>query len=176
MPPSCTLDGSWSAVSVGGGAVLSQFAGGGWAVPETLLVDGQGYARNSGTPAIRVITQGDCNTSHTIRVSSQNGGLRRTGGAASGFLAVRSMQYTAQWHQSQNGSAGGANMGPNVTLTTSGTPGQSVVGTYTVSGSLPAPGDNRRFDLRMQLNPAPGSQVMMAGEYADVVTITLSVL
>lgn len=176
VPPACTLDSVWVVESATAGALPGQTSGTTWTLPQSLVLNAVGVARSTGTaPAVRFRTQGDCNTSHTIRVSSLKGGLRRDAGPVDGFLSIRSMQYTAQWHQSQNGSTGGSNMGPIARINTTGVPGEAVSVPYVVAGSLPAPGDRRRFDVRLQINNAADNQPMAAGAYSDTVTVTLSV-
>ncbi|MBI1405002.1 MAG: hypothetical protein GC145_02625 [Caulobacter sp.] len=168
----CTLPDSWAFVSGAAGASGSQFSGTTWTIPESAFAAADSTAVIGSEYAIRIRGAGFCNTSHTISLTSSNGGLTTGSPAAAapaGFSKRRVIKYQAYW---SNGSGG--NTGPNVTLNAS-TPNQQTVGTYTVSGALPPPG-NRNFDIRLGMARGALSGPLLAGDYSDTVTVTLSII
>jgi hypothetical protein len=167
-PAICQLPVNWSFVSGAAGANGSQFAGQVWTIPEAALADNSPAAAEY---AIRVRGTGFCNASHTITVQSARGGLTAgaTGSAApTGFANRRPLRYEAYWSD-----AGSNAYGPKAMISTATIPGQSATANYVVSGTLAPPGD-RTFDVRIGMaRPALG-RPLIAGEYSDTLTVTLS--
>ena len=171
----CKLPDSYQVASAFN-ATASQFAGNTWTIPESAITTADGQADGPPEVAIRLSGWGSCNTSHLITVTSLRGGLvngNESGPAPAGFSHRRPMLYEAHWSQltSLNGGPGTA-LGPTASITASA-PSASNQRAYTVSGSLPPPGV-RRFDVRMGVVPVSGVR-MVAGDYSDIVTVSLTV-
>lgn len=170
----CTLPAVFAFHSANAGANSGQFSGTTWTIPPSALAGAGGNATTGLEYAIRVRGQGFCNTSHTITVSSANGGLAAAGGTApapNGFANRRPLRYEAYWVASGNAAAS-VPLGPKAQIVAS-TPGQQNVANYVVSSSLAPPG-NRNFDLRIGMDRGPLATPLIAGVYNDTVTVTLS--
>lgn len=161
----CSLPSAWQFASSTNNVSSSQFSGNTWTIPSTLLADTSGNGIvSSAEVAIRVRGQAACNTTHTITVSSSNGGLAHAASVSAppaGFTRKRRMTYNANWRD-QNW--GVINFIPSA-------PGDSR--TYNHGSTVP-PG-NREFDVRMGLLREPTSGPMLAGAYTDQLTITISI-
>lgn len=144
-----------------------------WTIPSTLLTNSAGMSVGGGSDvAIRVRGQSFCNTAHTIQLTSQNGGLVADAAAVPGFANRRTMRYDAYWGA---GSPFGGNSRAILGFEPT-SPGQSRTANYTVNNTTPPPGF-RAFDIRMGLQrnaPNIPAQPMLAGDYEDVITVTLT--
>lgn len=161
----CSLPSSWQVASSTNNVSASQFSGNTWTIPPTLLADSSGNAvQSTAEVAIRVRGQAVCNTTHTITLTSSNGGLAHDASTANppgGFVRTRRMTYNANWRD-QNW--GVFNWVPSA-------PGGSISYDH---GSRVPPGI-RDFDIRMGLLRDPTNAPMLAGSYTDQLTITISV-
>lgn len=162
----CSLPSTWAVASTTNTVSASQFSGNTWTIPAGLLADTAGNAVNSTAEvAIRVRGPASCNTTHTITVTSSNGGLAHGASAANppaGFERKRRMTYNANWRDQSTW--GVFNFVPSA-------PGDSR--TYDHGAKVP-PG-TRDFDVRMGLLRDPTNAPMLAGSYTDQLTITISV-
>lgn len=178
-PAICTLPSSWSFVSGNSGANGAGFAGTTWTIPESAFADTSANAVTAPTDyAIRIRGAGFCNTSHRIELRSANGGLVNAAVPTppAGFSNHRSMSYQAHWLGvgTPTGSGSTGIQGPRVVVNAN-SPGSSpsAGANYVVSGTLAPPGA-RNFDLRLSLPRGPAALPMVAGNYSDSVTVTLS--
>lgn len=162
----CSLPTTWQYVSSTSNVNASQFAGTTWTIPSTLLADAEGNGIVSATDvAIRVRGQAICNTTHTITLTSQNGGLANEDTLTSpppGFENSRRMIYNANWRDKP---------GWGVFNWTPQAPGDT---TSYDHGSKAPPGIHD-FDVRMGLLRDPTAGPMVAGTYTDQLVITISV-
>lgn len=162
----CTLPTNWQYVSSTSNVSASQFSGRTWAINPTLLADNTGNGIVSNTEvAIRVRGQGSCNTTHTITLTSTNGGLAHGASSANpppGFQRTRRMIYNANW--TDQPTWGITNWVPTG-------PGSSI--TYD-HGSKAPPGVHN-FDIRMGLLRDPTTGPMLAGSYSDQLIVTISI-
>jgi hypothetical protein len=161
----CSLPSSWEVASSTNTVTFSQFSGRTWSIPRSLLANdtGMGIVSNDEV-AIRVRGKGTCNTTHTITVTSANGGLARVDSTAAptGFQRLRKMRYDAHWRDQPTW--GVTNFVPSA-------PGASQV--YDHLSRVP-PGE-REFDIRMGLLRDGTAGPMVAGTYTDQVTVTISI-
>jgi hypothetical protein len=160
----CTLPTSWHFQSSTNNVSASQFSGTTWSINPTLLADNTGAGISSSTEvAIRVRGTGSCNTSHTITLTSVNGGLANTTVTSppAGFQRTRRMTYDANWTGT---TAGVIRWVPTA-------PGDST--SYDYVGIAP-PGIHD-FDVRMGLLRDPTTGPMLAGGYSDNLIITISI-
>lgn len=161
----CSLPSSWQFASSTTNVSASQFSGNTWTIPSSLLADSAGNAiQSTAEVAIRVRGQAACNTTHTITLTSSNGGLAHGASAAAppaGFVRQRRMTYNANWRDENWGIL---NWVPS-------SPGAST--TYDHGSRVP-PGV-RDFDVRMGLLRDPTNAPMLAGTYTDQLTITIAV-
>lgn len=173
-PAICTLPNSWAFVSGAAGASAGTFNGTTWTIPQSVLAGPEAFATTGGEYAIRIRGTGFCNTSHTINLRSQNGGLVAGDPgtpAPGGFAKRRALSYEAYWSDGGNGSAT-VRFGPRASMTAT-TPAQETTASFVVSGTLAPPG-NRAFDLRIGMNRGALAAPLIAGDYTDTVTVTLS--
>lgn len=175
-PVICSLPTTFAFHSSTAGASSGQFVGTTWNIPASQLAAANGSAVTAGEIAMRVRgTDGVCNTSHTIEVSSSRGGLTVAGDASSapapGFAKRRPIVYEAYWVASGISSST-VPMGPKAVVNAD-IPGESGVASYVVSDSLAPPG-NRSFDIRIGMNRGAMTTPLLAGTYSDTVTVTLS--
>lgn len=173
-PAICSLPNSWAFVSGAAGASGGTFSGTTWTIPEGVLAGPESFATTGGEYAIRIRGAGFCNTSHTINLRSQNGGLVAgdpTTPPPGGFAKRRALTYEAYW---SDGGAGASTVrfGPRAIMTAT-TPAQEANASYVVSGSLAPPG-HRAFDLRIGMNRGALAAPLIAGDYTDTVIVTLS--
>lgn len=161
----CSLPSTWQFASSTNNVSASQFSGNTWTIPSALVADSAGNAvQSTAEVAIRVRGQAACNTTHTITVTSSNGGLAHdasSGSPPAGFVRMRRMTYNANWRDQ---SWGVLNFVPSA-------PGDSRSYDH---GSRVPPGV-RDFDVRMGLLRDPTNAPMLAGTYTDQLTITISV-
>jgi hypothetical protein len=161
----CSLPSSWQAVSSTNNVSLSQFNGHTWTIPTNLVASTAGNAVNSTAEvAIRVRGQAACNTTHTITLTSANGGLKAAAAedaAPAGFEYKRRMIYNANWRDE---SWGVFNWVPT---------SEGASTTYDHGARVP-PG-NHEFDVRMGLLRDPTNAPMLAGDYSDQLTITIGI-
>lgn len=161
----CSLPTTWTFVSSTANVNSSQFAGTTWTIPSNLLADAEGNGIvSTAEVAIRVRGQAICNTTHTITLTSQNGGLANEDTLSSpppGFENKRRMIYNANWRDKNWG----------VLNWTPQAPGDSK--SYDHGSSAP-PGIHD-FDVRMGLLRDPTAGPMVAGTYTDQLVITISV-
>lgn len=178
-PAICTLPASWSFISGNAGATGVGFAGTTWTIPASAFADSA--ANPVATPtdyAIRIRGAGFCNTSHRIELRSANGGLVNLAStpAPAGFSNYRPMSYQAHWLGvgTPTGSGTSGILGPRVVVNAN-LPGSSpsAGADYVVSGTLAPPGA-RSFDLRLSLPRGAAALPLVAGNYSDSVTVTLS--
>jgi len=161
----CSLPSTWQVASSTNNVTASQFSGHTWSIPGSLFADTAGNAvQSTAEVAIRVRGQAACNTTHTITVTSANGGLKAVAAGSTppnGFETKRRMTYNANWRDQ--------NWGVFNFIPTS--EGDST--TYNHGATVP-PG-NRQFDVRMGLLRDPTNAPMLAGTYTDQLTITISI-
>jgi hypothetical protein len=159
----CTLPDSWQVASTTNTVSSSQFNGHVWTIPDNLIATTAGNAVvSTAEVAIRIRGEASCNTTHTITLTSQNGGLAATvSNPPPGFTRLRRMRYDAQWRDTNWGIF---NWVPNA-------PGDST--TYNHGARVP-PG-HHDFDIRLGLLRDPTNSPMVAGEYTDQLTVTVSV-
>lgn len=172
----CHLPDTWQFQSAGGftnGGASFNAGAKTWTIPSNLLTDTSGTSAPGAEVAIRIRGTSFCNTAHTIILTSQNGGLVADSAAVTGFANRRTMKYDAYWSNSVGGTfaTGGTRNIQNFSPTA---PGQSRQGDYTITSTAPPPG-NRTFDIRMGLQRTSlPTQPMLAGDYEDVITVTLT--
>ena len=161
----CSLPSTWQAVSSTNNVSLSQFNGHTWTIPGNLVANTAGNAVNSTAEvAIRVRGDAACNTTHTITLSSANGGLKAQAASETppdGFEYRRRMIYNANW---MNETWGIFNWVPT---------SEGASTTYDHGARVP-PG-NHKFDVRMGLLRDPTNAPMLAGDYSDQLTITIAI-
>lgn len=161
----CSLPSTWQAVSSTNNVSLSAFNGHTWIIPGNLVASTSGTAVTSTEEvAIRVRGQAACNTTHTITVTSANGGLKAVAAGSTppaGFESKRRMTYNANWRDQ---SWGVFNFVPT-------SEGDSR--TYNHGATVP-PG-NREFDVRMGLLREPTTSPMLAGSYTDQLIVTIGI-
>ncbi len=161
----CSLPSSWQFASSTTNVSASQFSGNTWTIPSALVADTAGNAvQSTAEVAIRVRGQAACNTTHTITMTSLNGGLVHGASSSNppnGFERMRRMTYNANWRDKQWGIF---NFVPSAA-------GDSR--TYDHGSRIP-PGI-RDFDVRMGLLRDPTNAPMLAGTYTDQLTITIAV-
>jgi hypothetical protein len=173
----CTLPAAWAFHSSTTGASAGQISGNTWNIPQAQLASASGAPVVGGELAIRLRGTGFCNTSHTIRVSSARGGLASDSADApsyqlpAGFADRRPVRYEAYWVASGVSSSTVA-LGPKADVTAS-VAAASNVANYQVGVGLAPPG-NRSFDLRIGVLRSAMATPLIAGDYSDTVTVTLS--
>lgn len=174
-PEMCTLPDTLAFHSSTGGA--GSVVGNTWTVSPSLFANANGTAASGGEVAIRLRGEGFCNVSHQITVTSERGGLasdetqEQDYVLPAGFADRRAIRYEAYWVASGTSSST-VPLGPKANLLAS--PGNlTTTANYTVSGLLPPPG-NRAFDLRIGMARPAIAAPLLAGDYADTVTVTLS--
>ncbi|RYD65308.1 MAG: hypothetical protein EOP58_07810 [Sphingomonadales bacterium] len=162
----CTLPDSWQVASTTNNVTASQFSGKTWTINPALLADNTGNGIVSGSEVgIRVRGQGRCNTTHTITLTSANGGLVHGASASNppaGFQRTRRMTYNAHWRDQT--SWGITNFIP-----------QSAGASNTYDHGAKAPPGVREFDVRMGLLRDPTVGPMLAGSYSDQLTVTITI-
>ena len=161
----CTLPTNWQYVSSTSNVSASQFSGTTWSINPTLLADNTGNGIISNTQvAIRVRGQASCNTTHTITLTSVNGGLANASAAnpPPGFQASRRMIYDANWTGELTwGIVGWTPTGPGATRPM-----------ITSARHLP---ESTTFDVRLGLLRDGTAGPMVAGSYSDNLIITISI-
>lgn len=173
----CELPAAWQFVSSSYSAPAGGHFDAGantWNIPSNLLSNAEGMSVQANEVAIRIRGVSFCNTAHIIEVQSQNGGLVADAGAAPGFANRRTMRYDVYWGDGNGNSFGGSSRTINNFVPT--TPGQIRTATYTITDTVPPPGE-RAFDIRMGLQrnaPNIPAQPLVAGAYQDVITVTLT--
>jgi hypothetical protein len=172
-PAICSLPSTWTVAQGAGGAGASQFdaAARVWTVPTNLVTNAAGMV-TTGDTGIRLRGAGYCNTSHTISITTQNGGMRADSEAPEGFSNIRRMRYDAHWSSGTQTVYGGNARGVvNWRPTAAGTNSA----TFTVT-STAMPGQ-RDFDVRLGLSTTGGSGLpLIQGAYEDVITVSLAIL
>jgi hypothetical protein len=176
-PAICKLPEVYSFVSGNAGANAGEFSASQiWTIPQAALSGAGAMAATGDEYAIRVRGTGFCNTSHTITVTSDRGGLSQGAQGATaptGFANRRPLNIEAYW---SDGGAGAATqpVGPKAVIASTTTPGQQGTALYTVSNSIPPPG-TRTFDVRIGMQRPALATPLVAGDYADIVRVTLAV-
>jgi hypothetical protein len=162
----CSLPSTWQVASSTSNVSFSQFSGHTWTIPGNLVASTSGNAINSVTEvAIRVRGQAACNTTHTITLSSANGGLKAVAAGSTppnGFEIKRRMKYDAHWRNHTDW--GVTNWIPA---------GEGASITYNHGATVP-PGNNE-FDVRMGLLRDPTNAPMLAGQYTDQLIVTIGI-
>ena len=176
-PDMCTLPAAFGYHSSTGGAGAGQLSGNTWNIPPAQFATSTGAAVTGQEIAIRLRGTGFCNISHTITVTSARGGLTSNDAGEDeytlppGFADRRAIHYEAYWVA--NGTAGGtAALGPKADLMASSN-NLTHTAFYTLGATRPPPG-NRFFDLRIGMPRGAMATPLLAGDYSDTVTVTLS--
>lgn len=171
----CQLPSTWAFQSGFNGGDGAQWSGTTWTIPSAQFAGPGGTAAPAASEfAIRVRGDGFCNTSHKITVRSVRGGLVQglpgtaPTPAPTGFANRRTMAYEASWWSGSNLTP----YGPRAAVTADAI-GKSDTKTYTVSDTLAPPGA-RKFDVRMGLIRTGSSAPLVAGDYSDVVEVTIA--
>ena len=173
-PASCALPDSWAAAASFGGVDAGSYGGGVWTIPETFIADGEAIAVTGGEIAILLRGEGGCNTSHTITLTSSNGGLRADTEAPAGFADRLAMRYDAYWSTAVGfGDATGVR-GAGITNFSPVNPGDSTTQNYLTTEHT-APG-LAYFDLRLAVDRTSLGGPLIAGDYSDTITVTLNPL
>lgn len=169
-PAICKLPASYTFVGGNGGATGSQFSGQAWNIPGAAIANSSGMPVSGDGYAIRVRGTGFCNTSHTISVQSDRGGLAngdQGADAPDGFANRRATNYRAYWSNGQ-GAGSAAPVGPEAALTGVVTPGA-----MSISGPQ-APTANAPFDVVLTVLRPASTLPLVAGHYWDTLTVTLT--
>ena len=169
--PICTLPGTW-AVRTSIGGQFGTFGGNAWNIPEAAIANTNGTPNVTGDIALRISGLGYCNTPHKILLSSLNGSLHHSsaGAAPNGFANSLQVKYDAHWAKADNLIGPDRRYGPSIIEWSPTGPGQSQQAVW--SSEIPG---SRNFDLRMAIvRNGSAATPLVAGNYSDTVTVTLS--
>lgn len=167
LPPSFTFSND-----TGNGT--GQFSGNTWTIPSTSIANANGTAVAGEELAIRITGAGFCNTAHRIGVSVTNGGLRRNGQEAppAGFANSRPVKIDAHW-ANPNASSYARRFGPGIWDFVPNQPFAGATQDWVATPANGVPGA-RPFDVRLAVLRPAASMPLVAGDYSELVTVTLT--
>lgn len=167
----CSLPDAWETRTNIGGS-LGTFVGTTWTIPSTGFATAAGLPNVTGEIALRITGPAYCNTPHTISLTSANGFMTNTSAAPvpNGFSNRRQVKYDAHWaDDSLTGTA--RRVGPGIVDWIPTAPGQSKQAVW--AGAIPG---QANFDIRLSVRRTDGTPdvPLVAGDYSDTVTVTVS--
>lgn len=169
----CRLPDNWTARTSVGGAI-GTFTGTTWSIPTTSFSQANGQPNIAGEIALRISGPAFCNSLHTIRLTSANGGLKNTAvdTPPANFSNIREVKYDAHW--ANDGLTGTTRrVGPGIVDWIPTGPNQSKTAVWTAANGIPG---DAYFDLRLSVRRRDGDldKPLVAGNYSDTVTVTLT--